>query len=759
MHSKSRKVLMLCNVGISAMYNFFSRNDDPQKEKKIVDKITNCYECRKKEMQDKTSFPFQDFANDVIKQLHPEKQSTLTEDFLCGNDNLKEKDLRKEHYPSAECQSIVGWLLDNANKNDQRMDLTIYFFPSKESVESKFTAGFNHLFLESKGMSLVFPNLNVNCKIHPLDIQVRTTENFFKSVDLLYKEYENIKKEYEGKNENIEIIINSTGGYKSISAYASLYGQINNIPLIYTFEKETRSIELTSLPISYAIGAMDEEISMLRGLNKIDPTYRSELKKKGNLPRWIESLFLGESNSNLIDILINQYDSGHYKLTGVGTGLINRLSEKNAPLGFYFKELVTGIWSELWIGDQIPETVEHSRRHSKRLMEIAENFFRSAETFFHTMQLDEDFPLALLTAAIYLHDIGHTAAIFPVDPQEKVQGHFPLGMFPSAVREIHHLLSYELIKFKSNDLFPPHDSFDNKSNTILEDIKRAVPFVCAYHRGYTPLRKNLNLEEFKKSGKKTIYEIASFLNEEKFEMSLKSLAEQIENKDFSEKQKKQIIKVTALLRLVDACDMQSDRTGSKTFLNARLKRTQTEAKALWTQLEHLLEILSENDKERTDLEKLINYIKTIRKAGESFSPQDAINGTLNPKTQKDIDETTKELYPLIFQVLKDTRENQSLNQLFENPKTSQIVFILSLINRIAFKWEQFIHFYKHRAIDFVLPVSNDTNNGIDIQILGNNNELLKKAKKEIDKEYAAVKDVLEELSFTVKTQCHKGGVK
>lgn len=34
MHSKSRKVLMLCNVGISAMYNFFSRNDDPQKEKK-----------------------------------------------------------------------------------------------------------------------------------------------------------------------------------------------------------------------------------------------------------------------------------------------------------------------------------------------------------------------------------------------------------------------------------------------------------------------------------------------------------------------------------------------------------------------------------------------------------------------------------------------------------------------------------------------------------------------------------------------------
>lgn len=734
MSLQPRKVLMFCNVGTSGIINFFKDNKDEeraQKAKNLSEEIKNELEHSNASPSEKLKkHALEQFSNKDKKNLH-----SLIADFLYGNDALNRENLLAKYYPSAECQSIMGWLLKNARQQQTDIYLSIYLFPSKES-QSEFTAWLTYLFLKSKGITMIFPGLkDLKIEVQPLNINVDTDENFFLSIDTLYSKYEEIRQSPEA--ENAEIVINSTGGYKSISGYASLYAQLNDIPSIYVFEGGgARIVELASLPLSCAIGAMDEEISLLRGLKNMDPAQRSHLREERNLPRWIEGLFIGESKLHLVDNLIEQYETGRYKLTGVGMGLLNRLKRKDALLGRYFEENITGVWSELWMGDQIPETVEHTRRHSKRLMEIAENFFRSANETLHEMGLDEAFPLALLIAAIYLHDIGHTAMTFPVDPEEKEKGHFPLGMFPSSVREIHHLLSHELIKFKCKELFPPILVKDAESNSILEDVKKAVPLVCAYHRGYTKLQADLSLKHLEEE-KKAVYEVASFLNETKLEKSLFSLEKNIPDA-MPQKRKEQILKVAALLRVVDGSDVQADRIISNTYLKARLERTQTEAKALWTQLEPLMD----------KVPGIWDYITAIRKAGESFTLDDAISGTLNEESRKTIKNSTKILYPLIFQKLKELKGNQSFEKLFQNNEILQQVIALSFVNRIAFKWEQFLHFYKHRSVDFVLPLP-DNDNGVSIHLFADNRSSLSEIAREINDEYKAVQNVLEVLPVSV----------
>jgi hypothetical protein len=92
-----------------------------------------------------------------------------------------------------------------------------------------------------------------------------------------------------------------------------------------------------------------------------------------------------------------------------GRALLDRIRREDPTLGDYMKGRIAEGWAELWLGDQIPETVEHSRKHSKRLMETTAHFFRAAPETLKDLGLDRPAPLALLLSAIVLHDIGHTS--------------------------------------------------------------------------------------------------------------------------------------------------------------------------------------------------------------------------------------------------------------------------------------------------------------------------------------------------------------
>jgi hypothetical protein len=563
------------------------------------------------------------------------------------------------------------------------------------------------------------------------------------------------------------------GGYKSMSAYASLYSLIYNIPSIYSFgeSEKKETFELMPLPISCAIGAMDEEISLLKGLRDLeDPENRKGILDNKTLPRWVSGLFVDGQPSSLVDSLIEQYEKGRNQVTGSGKELLTRLKTVDPDLGIYLERLIQTSWSELWMGDQIPETVEHSRRHSKRLMEIAGNFLRALDQDSGDVShiyMDKAIPLALLISAIYLHDIGHTALVYPIDPDKaKDAGAFPLSMFPSAVREVHHLLSAEMIRYRTETvdgvetaiigpLFPKADSVlddsDKVDGPLLESkinvLKRLLPEVCAGHRNYVRLNENVEFKE-----KKAVWQVGKFLmGEDRFEKSLLPLDKKLE-KDYGPffneigetMTPDMTLTVTALLRVIDGCDVQADRVVGDDHLIQRLQRTAYEAKTLEAQLPMFEDVLKEYvvDVDGTPM-SIHKCLKEICLEAGKLTPEAAKDGTMDDIDTDEIKRIGSALYPSIFKILRDIKGEKSFNSLF-GPDNVKVVQALSLANRIAFKWEQFLHFYKHRSVEVVLPVpakkdEPGSDGGVKICLLSGKNGHSKEELKSI------AKDIVEEV--------------
>ncbi len=163
-----------------------------------------------------------------------------------------------------------------------------------------------------------------------------------------------------------------------------------------------------SIPLGYAYSSLDEEINMLKAVHE-----NAEVSKD-SLPQWVKD------SQYMAGTLLKSYYDAREKPYGTGEEIFRRLRNCSGKSGNewadYLQKLLTCRWAELWLGDQIPETVEHSRRHSKRLMEMAANFFRCAGKRVGNIGFNDENPLpyALLIASIYLHDIGHTALSYPV---------------------------------------------------------------------------------------------------------------------------------------------------------------------------------------------------------------------------------------------------------------------------------------------------------------------------------------------------------
>lgn len=760
---KVRKIVMLCTVGTS-LGSHLDGNNWKERTDMNSEKLEDFFKGIFKEpdipdlaknIMDKPGFSLKDGEKGLLNIV---KANGI------GKDALVMKNLI-----SAEVQSILGHI----NRQKDPIVLDLYMYPSKDGI-SFLTALYGVWYLKEIYDSGLFSNWVdfLWPTIQPLNINVDGSPAFHKSINDIFSNFDKQRKVI-GPDDSL--VINMTGGYKSISAYASLYSLIYDIPAIYAFgdgptvTRET--FDLMPLPISCAIGAMDEEISLLKGLNDLDDVgSRKEILEDKTLPRWVSGLFVDGQPSSLVDSLIEQYEKGRNQVTGSGKELLTRLKTIDSDLGTYLERLIQTSWSELWMGDQIPETVEHSRRHSKRLMEIAGNFLRALDQGTDGVShiyMDKAIPLALLISAIYLHDIGHTALVYPIDPDKaKDAGAFPLSMFPSAVREVHHLLSAEMIRYRTENideseaatrgpLFPKaysmlgdSDNLDwKKLDSQIKILRKLLPEVCAGHRNYVRLNENVEFKE-----KKAVWQVGKFLmGEDRFEKTLLPLDKKLE-KDygpfFNEIDETitpaMTLTVTALLRVIDGCDVQADRVVGDDHLIQRLQRTAYEAKTLEAQLPMFEDVLKEYvvDVDGTPM-SIRRCLEEICSEAGKLTPEAAKDGTMDDIDTDKIKRIGSSLYPSIFKILRGVKGEKSFNSLFE-PNNVKVIQALSLANRIAFKWEQFLHFYKHRSVEVVLPVPAKKNGassdgGVKICLLSGKNGHSKEELKSI------AKDIVEEV--------------
>jgi hypothetical protein len=408
------------------------------------------------------------------------------------------------------------------------------------------------------------------------------------------------------------------------------------------------------------------------------PRFKAFFTKNGN--QWTLNAFG--------DLLRTEYERDRLKRFGYGARLIRRWLPKDVQAQLEEKQIPR--WENVWIGDQIPETVEHSRGHSQRLMEYA------AELLEPQLVRKRDFlsadELYCLICCLWLHDIGHTGLTFrwPVRSagesdsdvetfrrflgvwglkQSQLAGvppdvEIPVALFPSLVRLFHNFISAQRICC---------------GEYLPERERDAVALISMYDRREMPLR-------------------AGTWRQQDFGIVAPALGNLIPDDGIPFRSgaltRDRILFLCAVLRLLDGLDVQSDRVIDENYWRERRQRTREEVRYCGALLERLAGAVNGADagparglqEARAGLDELVKQWEKLPDHLEGWDQADHVE-----ESAKSI--VTSKINPLIKEVL------------FPAGAVAQpqepLVHAISLANRILFKMMQEAHFYKHSRVKLV----------------------------------------------------------
>ncbi|HCZ07377.1 MAG TPA: hypothetical protein DHV12_09680 [Thermotogae bacterium] len=467
--------------------------------------------------------------NDLIEEF---QEASVEEIIRRVLDNRGNRDENKEYSVCAELETLYLYLNEsskNIEKVEKKYDTNyhVYLLYVENSKEGKIVAekikdliGF---------LKTTYTELKKVEKVVLRGFKFDVSSKEEASPDDLYKALLDLKDKYR------EIAIIGSGGYKILAVYAGFFGMLFRIPVYYKFEKFDELIDFKPLPLYWDIRELEYHITRLRSQAKPGTLYS----------------FLG---NNIDAIREETLYSEPLLNTVMPDGKLKSLLKENLPF-----------WMNQWIGDQVPEMVEHSKRHSRRLLEKFE-FLNEGGIFSPDFCENEEVFYFLLIASAYLHDIGHTMIEY--------KG-LQLQAFPEILRKYHHILSKKFLENHRDEM---------GLGTLNEELFTALKLICMYHR------KDMFLANPLKNIKETDRIFFRYFDEEVVPMNnhpeFKNLPEQIQ---------RITLKVAALLKLLDEMDVQADRIVDEHYKDARNFRTNLEIDHLQSKLEELKKSLSVED--------------------------------------------------------------------------------------------------------------------------------------------------------------------
>ncbi|MBN2220537.1 MAG: hypothetical protein JW697_09725, partial [Kosmotogaceae bacterium] len=227
----------------------------------------------------------------------------------------------------------------------------------------------------------------------PMNYKGDNIESLSRAFTEIWTILDKIREDYP----NMEILIDVTGGQKYPGIMASLYCIFNNLPFFYVFKGEVSLAKFPPVPASWDFGAIDEALAAFNSIlvtNTDDRYERNHLKYSEycSLPETFRNLYTASSYENdltsslPLDVIESKYRKARGLPFGYGEDFLRLLDNNKCTEDCkkraeayknYLREMIRKVWSLQWIGDQIPETVEHSQRHSKRLMEFTVNLINT----------------------------------------------------------------------------------------------------------------------------------------------------------------------------------------------------------------------------------------------------------------------------------------------------------------------------------------------------------------------------------------------
>ncbi len=513
-------------------------------------------------------------------------------------------------------------------------------------------------------------------------------------------------------SEQYKIYLNITGGYKGIVPYTTLQGMLHpsgKVTICYLFESSQEIIKIPSYPIGVDFHLWHRNAVRLKMIceygiacfkeKNLDPKIK-ELIKDNNLDalgKQLEQKYIEQSKEQPLEIyskeiirIILYGDSNASEYIKILEGIINK----------------AGV--NIWTGDKIPEMVEHARRHHHNLLEFAEMFlspiFAENNTF---LNIKERF---CLIAAILLHDCGHS-----IDYMDTGMDRFGLvPLFPGEIRKYHHLLAPR--RLEDPDLGKTIGWVKKeylKETGIDEKLHDAVMTVCRYHRRSTPF--NDNEKEFRNP-----FTEETFPPLIKYRNNFKDIGVDI-------------MKVAGMIRLIDGCDNQASRTGTKEDVEITLELLKKDYESTHKRAEETLEAykhvcIAIKDNTDDELKEGCNYI-------------DYINMKL------------KDAYMDFRIKCLETLENTKN----EGDKTLARLWLAAaeLVDRADMKHKQDEHYLKHQCVErvMVIPSGNfNSNDNFEFNIvLYKNDEIAEEyldnerkafIEDELKSEYSAIEEYL-----------------
>ncbi|WP_448523828.1 hypothetical protein [Pseudothermotoga sp.] len=444
----------------------------------------------------------------------------------------------------------------------------------------------------------------------------------------LYKRY---------ADEKMEVAIVSTGGYKLITSLVYIFSLIYRVRAFYHHEGTERVYDLPRLPVNWDYVSLVLQSPRLMGLSSL-----------------VQAIFEVEDLNDIKKRIV------------YGEPVFERW-----PAGSYQNVLIKNLptWQNLWIGDLIPETVEHSKSHSKRLLQRFDILLSSeiGERFFERLTLqgeEKEKFLFYFYASAYLHDIGHT--VFRAET-------YDFSELPEVIRAFHNVLTvWALENWK--DLLGLSE--------LGPDDLTALKLISLYHRkkmGLTHVthERSNSYKASESFGEKLLRTLIGWRN-----------VPLVENEAFRKLDKSTqriVLQVAALLKFLDELDVQADRVVDDNYMKVRLYRTKMES-------EHIIEKI-ERSNVPGEFKDLVQNIKSTLKQ-ITLSQIESLDGS----SLRELGKFTS----LCKHYNVHDRVYEHL--LHSNFDSSSLPEYLKLVSKLMFKIVQFDHFRKHASVQAIVPV-------------------------------------------------------
>ncbi len=559
------------------------RNDRKKNENHVIDEINRRTECLAYNLNSRNAKTPRDRIVTNILKLDPKRQ------FDYRN--------KTKYHPTDRMPQELSylWAYAQTNKNSNEEGDIVKFLPS-DTYESRNCAVIIADVLKNE------PWRDWYSAEFNLDSDYAKDVNAEKGSEFERSGFHNwMAKIKEMINDLVEnrgcerILLNATGGYKGTVPYSTLMATLHRekVEIAYLFEDSRDLIFIPTYPIGLDFREWHENALRLKMVLELGSTkyfmpenpvklllHDSKEEKKGSEKkadrRKTLSVFGNELklryddqisvdplkvySKSIVDRILN-VDSplvGGRRIKNLTNQDIEWWSAKKTDI-FELKNILHKIIDKvgdiIWLGDKIPEMVDHARMHHHDLLEFTELFL--TPILHHAPRFFNESERFILIATVLLHDCGHSVNSLSLEESRELSNLFGeitvhglpdiIPLFTDDVRDYHQFLAgirLNDVKTANYIEWPGKDGFRDKG--FDERIHEAVILACLYHRR----RMDHDNESGKKKG---MLHLTG-----QWPGSLKKKAEYYMNECNVD-----LMKVVALIRLIDGCDSQARRAGSK----------------------------------------------------------------------------------------------------------------------------------------------------------------------------------------------------